>query len=433
MTYNFHNYYTDRADGLISKLTLTDERTQMLKELRSRVRTRTKEVFEEAKKLAKNKTLVALSMESFKVELATTRLRHLSPMAQEEIALLIKNMDEQTRTAFLELTPRFWTQGSFQYNTLNNPYNTPPQEMDIDDGAYLPMAIFEDKPVIGHRLLLLLVDSSLQSLVAENKGWEFEAKRTCARIRIPAKNTHIDVPMYAIPEDQFLQKQVALASFHETAFDSVDARADAWMSNRAAYELDSNSVNLALRDGEQKWCKSDPKIVEDWFNESCGRIGRHLRKTCRFMKSWRDAQWDSGGPSSISLMAATVNILDRLPHDSGDFGATMLLIATHLPSEFSNGIESPDHTDEKLLFPHFSEHGEREQQIMGKLHELKEILVEAERSATKELALKVINRAFGQRVTKSDLIVNKQSAPAFKNDPSVGDQSKRISATMSSG
>ena len=429
MHYSFHNYYANNNDGLISKLQLKEDRIQLLKELRKRVRTRTKEVFEEAKKLAKNKTFTALSMQSLKTEIATTQLRHLSPSAQEEIALLITSMDQQTRAAFLSLTPRFWTQGSFQYNTLNSPYNTPPQEMDIDDGTYLPMTVFEDKPIIGHRLLLLLVDSSLKSLVAENSGWKFEAKRTCARIKIPAMNTHIDVPMYAIPEEEFLKKSMAMESL---TMDSVTA-SETIKNNRAAYTLDPNCVNLALREGDKKWLKSDPKIVEDWFNDSCLRIGSHLRKICRFMKAWRDAQWVSGGPSSISLMAATVNILDRFASDGSDLDSTMRLVAKHLPSEFAKGIESPDHTDEKLLFPQLNEHGEREEQIMAKLNELIEILAVAEQSSTKEQALQSINRAFGDRVTLSELIVTKQSAPAFALDPSASGQPKRISGTMISG
>jgi hypothetical protein len=427
--YSFHNYYANNNDGLISKLQLKEDRIKLLKELRKCVRTRTKEVFEEAKKLAKDKSSTTLSIQSLKAEIATTRLRYLSPSAQEEIVLLIASMDQQTRAAFLSLTPRFWTQGSFQYNTLNTPYNTPPQEMDIDDGTYLPMAVFEDKPIIGHRLLLLLVDSSLQSLVAENSGWIFEAKRTCARIKIPAINAHIDVPMYAIPEEEFLKKSMAMEAL---TMDSVIA-SEAIKNNRAAYTLDPSCVNLALREGDQKWLKSDPKIVEDWFNESCSRIGSHLQKICRFMKAWRDAQWITGGPSSISLMAATVNILDRFTSDSSDLDSTMQLVAKHLPNEFANGIESPDHTDEKLLFPQRSEHGEKEKQIMAKLYELADILADAVQSSTKELALKSINTAFGNRVTLSELIVTKQSAPAFAHEPSTSLHAKRISGTMISG
>lgn len=434
MTWNFHRYYNDSTDGLISKLKLASEQVAMLKGLRNRVRIRTKEVFEEAKELAKASNAV-LSLESMTARVSNTRLKHLDPQAQAEVALLIRDMDESARKAFLSLNPRFWTQGSFQYDTLNNPYFTPPQEMDIDDGTYLPMAIFEDQPVIGHRLLLLLVDSSLKSLAYEN-GWEFDAQRKCARLKIPMANTHIDVPMYAIPEDQFLLKEAAMAKAISTvALDSAERRFIASFEDYSAdYELDEGCVNLAVREGDQKWIKSDPKIVEDWFKASCKRIGPHLRDVCRFLKSWRDVQWkDGGGPSSILLMAATVNILDRVPHDRTDLGATMRMLAKNLASEFFNGVESPDHTDEKPLFPPHHEHGEREKIIMARLSELEGIMDDAERSPTRDLALATINKAFGNRVVKCDLIISTASAPAFSSEPSRGTQAARISTTMASG
>lgn len=429
MTWNFHNYYTNSTNGLISKLKLSDERKSALKALRKRVRDRTTEVFKEAKELAQTKNIAMLSLESFKFELSKTKLKHLPPEAQEEVIQLIKGMDDRAKKAFLSLTPRFWTQGSFQYDTLNNPYATPPQEMDIDDGTYLPMAIFENKPVIGHRLLLLLVDSSLQSLVYENYGWEFEAKRTCARIKIPDMHTHIDVPMYAIPEDQFLRKQTAAATLESLSVEGTMA-----YDSRADYRLDSDCVNLALREGEERWTKSDPKIVEDWFKGCCLRIGGHLRDISRFLKSWRDVQWENGGgPSSISLMAAIVSILDRVPHNKNDLGATMKLIADNLPAEFASGVESPDHTDEKPLFPPARQHGEREQDIMRKLEALREILVKAEKAETKELALRSMNLAFGQRVTDCELIIRESSAPAFIVAPDIGSKPKKISDSMISG
>ena len=129
---------------------------------------------------------------------------------------------------------------------------------------------------------------------------------------------------------------------------------------------------------------SDPKIVEDWFNDSCSRNGPHLRKICRFMKAWRDAQWDVGGPSSISLMAATVNIVDGIPLNNKDFGEIMKVIAEHLPNEFRRGIQSPDHTDEKPLFPSSDEHGPREMDIVQKLENLHGILISAENANSKE-------------------------------------------------
>ncbi len=433
MTWNFHRYYSDSSEGLISKLELKKSRTTKLKGLRDLIRHRIKEVFNEAKELAKTSN-ERVSLESVTIKVAKTRLKHLSPQAQADAARLIRDMNDEVRNAFISLTPRFWTQGSFQYDTLNAPYSTPPQEMDIDDGTYLPMAIFEDRPIIGHHLLILLVDSSLMSLVHENAGWQFEAKKTCARIKIPAEHTHIDVPMYAVPEAQFLLKEAALAKSQGIGMEAMDSASRSLVLDRADYELDENCVNLALRNSDQKWMKSDPKIVEDWFNDSCLRIGEHLRSICRFMKSWRDVQWtDGGGPSSISLMAATVNILDRIAHDKDDLGATMRIVAKYLPDQFSKGVESPDHTDEKLLFPTKADHTEREIKIMSRLSELHNILTDAQNSVSKELALKSINRAFGQRVLNPDLIVSDKSAPAFNSEPARGTEAAIISNTMASG
>ena len=232
MSWNFHRYYTHTSDGLISKLKLSSEQIETLKALRKCIRNRTKAVFEEAKSLVSEASSTSALNEVMKAKVARTRLAHLSPEAQDELIYLIKNMSAQAREAFLALTPRFWTQGSFQYDTLNLPYSTPPQEMDIDDGTYLPMAVFDDEPIIGHRLLILLVDSSLRSLVAENESWRFETKSTCARIRIPHENTHIDVPMYAIPDEQFLQKELAALASDRTAVCAPVMFTAFWANNR---------------------------------------------------------------------------------------------------------------------------------------------------------------------------------------------------------
>ncbi|CAH1235268.1 Cyclic GMP-AMP synthase [Vibrio harveyi] len=432
MAWNFHQYYTNRNDGLMGKLVLTDEEKNNLKALRKIIRLRTRDVFEEAKGIAKAVKKSVLTFEIIQEKVSKTKIKHLSENDQREVAKLIYEMDEDARDEFLGLTPRFWTQGSFQYDTLNRPFQ-PGQEMDIDDGTYMPMPIFESEPKIGHSLLILLVDASLKSLVAENHGWKFEPKQTCGRIKIEAEKTHIDVPMYAIPKDEFMKKQVALST-NRSLLESVGCESYVCDSDDTdSYEVDSENVNLALREGERKWINSDPKIVEDWFNDSCGRIGKHLRKVCRFMKAWRDAQWDVGGPSSISLMAATVNILDRVSHDSSDLGETMKIVAKNLPGEFARGVESPDDTDEKPLFPPSYKHGRREMDIMSKLERLPEILSSAESADSKSEALKKINAAFGNRVTNSDLIVLAKALPAFAQEPSSASKPEKISSTMVSG
>ena len=432
MTWNFHSFYTNTETGLIGKLKLTDQENEALKALRKKVRTRTRDIFEEAKQLVKL-TKNDFSLESLRKEISGTSFKHLSLQDQAIFADLIAELDQSVKAEFLKLSPRFWTQGSFVYDTLNKPYKTPPQEMDIDDGTYLPMVFFDDTPVIGHQLLLLLVDTSLKSLVVENDGWFFEAKRTCGRIKIPAMNVHIDVPMYAIPQDKFLEKEQILKEaantrFHFEAYDSVS------VEDHALYQLDSDCVNLAVRADDQKWMKSDPKDVHLWFVDSSQRIGQHLKKICRFLKAWRDAQWvEGGGPTSISLMAATVSILDNTAVDPKDFGATMLTIAKALPQTFKNGIESPDESDERPLFPHYHKHGEKEREIIKKLEHFAVSLEDAIYANTKQDALNILNLRFGERVKNTDLIVSQKAAPAFEIEPTKAKQTVIISSTMKSG
>ena len=429
MTWNFHNYYSSSGDGLVAKLILSDTKSSELKALRKVVRTRIKDVFEEAKAVVKNSEL--LSIFEVRQKLAHYRLKYLSPVSQQKIAELISDMDENQRKAFQKISPRFWTQGSFAYDTLNLPYQRP-QEMDIDDGTYLPMDIFDEQPAIGHTLLFLLVDAALESLVAEHRGWTFEPKDTCGRIRITSMNVHIDVPMYAVPEDKFLKNEVALEALKFSANQYQDHLLSESKSQRD-FELDPNSVHLAIRDGEDAWRKSDPKTVKNWFDEACTRIGPHLRKICRILKGWRDVQWAEKGPSSISLMAAIVDILDTHPTKSSDLHHALKVVIAHLPGRFLAGVESPDETDKHLLFPSQEDHGPSEQLVIAKLRELQQVLSEAEYASIKAEALRIINQAFGQRVTNAELILMKQAAPAFLHEPRKDPAPATISQTMKSG
>jgi hypothetical protein len=433
MSWNFHNYFASRKDGLIGKLVLSEEEKNDLKSLRQLVRVRIKDVFDEAKVIAKDVKHEHLSLINTQSRVSKSKgTQYLSLQGQQQLANLLYSMDLDTLSEFSSLTPRFWTQGSFQYDTLNKPFQ-PGQEMDIDDGTYMPMTIFDTEPKIGHTFLILLVDTALKSLAAENDGWSFEAKRTCGRIKIANQKTHIDVPMYAIPKGDFIKKEVATKSrmFSSVANESLSAQDS--IDDRESYLLDSKCVNLALREGDIKWMNSDPKIVEDWFLDSCKRIGPHLKKACRFMKAWRDAQWDVGGPTSISLMAATVNVLDSYAHESSDLGGVMKIVARHLPAQFSMGVESPDPTDEKPLFPPKSEHLARENDIMFKLNNLLPLLEEAQVSNTKPEALEILNSAFGQRVTNWQTIVGAVAAPAFTEEPSSRNEPEKIQKTMKSG
>lgn len=440
MNWNLHHYYINQTNGLMGKLLLSKEENEKLLYLRNSIRKRITSVFNEIGTIAKEQAAFSQKSESLYIRLKNTKLQYLTHQKIVEASSLLSQMDKDTLKELSSLKPRFWTQGSFKYKTLNRPFH-PGQEMDIDDGTYLPMTFFESEPKIGHQLLTLLVDASLKSLVEENIGWEFESKRTCARIKIPQERTHIDVPMYAIPKEQFLQKESAMAKtlnrnmYESVGMESYGCTQDS-MDDLEYKKLDSENVNLALRDGDSgspKWMNSDPKIVEDWFEGECLRIGNHLRKVCRYMKAWRDAQWQVGGPSSISLMAATVEVLQQHSVDDQDMGETMKVVADNLYQEFLKGVESPDDTDERPLFPPESQHTNRERDIVNKLRLLPKQLREAESAESKSDALSTLSLVFGNRVFDKDLIKHKAAAPAFSQEPTKANYSTQISSSMVSG
>lgn len=434
MIWNFHRYYADLDTGLMGQLVLAESEKKSLKDLRQIVRERTRDVFNEAKQLVELSKKYG-SVTSFHIEFRGTNFKYLQQRDQLILADLIMDLSEDLKAEFLKLKPRFWTQGSFSYDTLNRPYRTPPQEMDIDDGTYLPMQFFEDKPIIGHTLLLLLVDASLSSLAAENDDWTFEAKETCGRIKIPARNVHIDVPMYAIPYDKFLEKEVLIeeSARYKYSAESYDAGL-AEDAQQAQYErIDKDCVNLAVRKHDEKWIISDPKDVELWFKEACRRNGPHLRKICRFLKAWRDAvEWETSGPSSISLMAAIVEVVDSTELNTKDFGLMMLKIAKELPKVFHNGVDSPDPNDERPLFPPFYEHEAKHKEAMKKLEGLISSLESAFAAKTKEEALRILNSEYGDRVDDNNLIVPKEAAPAYEKAPMKAESSMTISKSMKS-
>ncbi|WP_180174868.1 cyclic GMP-AMP synthase DncV-like nucleotidyltransferase [Acinetobacter sp. YH01022] len=433
MTWNFHNYYTNRDTGLIGQLILSDHEKDALKALRQIVRERTRDVFDEAKQLVKSSKQHHSAL-SFRAEFIDTHFKYLSADDQKTLSQLIMDLSDDLKAEFMKISPRFWTQGSFMYDTLNRPYKST-QEMDIDDGTYLPMQFFEDKPAIGHQLLLLLVDASLKSLAVERYGWSFEAKETCGRIKIPAKSVHIDVPMYAIPFEKFLEKEVLLKEAANTRlsmemYDSIIA------ADHALYDqIETDCVNLAVRKDDAKWIKSDPKDVHLWFQDACQRTGQHLRKVCRILKAWRDAgDWqESNGPSSISLMAAVVDILDRTSVDSKDFGLLMLTVARKLPDAFHNGVESPDENDDRPLFPPHYEHEPKHKEVIQKLKQLVDSLESVYAAHTKQDALDILNGEYGDRVQDLSLIVSQAAAPAYESTPFKAKEAAIISTSMKSG
>ena len=95
--------------------------------------------------------------------------------------------------------------------------------------------------------------------------WRFETKPTCARLVI-AINAHIDVPLYAIPDDEFeTLEKAAIARADSTGMTLDEARVVSWS------ELPRDKVLLAHR--EDDWKVSDPREIADWFKDAVDHYG----------------------------------------------------------------------------------------------------------------------------------------------------------------
>jgi len=177
---------------------------------------------------------------------------------------------------------KFLTQGSFAYGTLNRPSQTPPQRMDLDDGAYFTA------PDTGVRELFEWADNALQGLVSVRHGWRLDTnKPSCCRLIIPG-DMHVDVPLYASTNetpDNLRAHQERYAPLYQEAGMFYAPLSGVWLAHR--------------NDG---WIKSDPRALIDWVLECKQKYGRQYIRVCRYFKAWRDRQWPASPLKSILIM-----------------------------------------------------------------------------------------------------------------------------------
>lgn len=235
--------------------------------------------------------------------------------------------------------PRFFTQGSWAYKTLNSPARDL-QQADVDDGCYLPLSFVSQtkRPSTATTVFFAAAEEALMPLV-EEKQWKLVTdKPTCIRIVI-ADYAHIDIPLYAIPDEEFV---LLKASMEQYGFDSISeavlrSEQDTWTA------LPADKVLLAHR--ECNWMPSDPRPVKEWFLGEVDAKGEQFRRVVRYLKAFRDWQWPSGGPSSILLMAAAAPLFEK--RDRRDDLALLDVVAA-LPARLRAGVNNPVDDAESL-------------------------------------------------------------------------------------
>ncbi|MBL8298230.1 MAG: hypothetical protein JNN30_07790 [Rhodanobacteraceae bacterium] len=229
------------------------------------------------------------------------------------------------------IEPRFRTQGSWAYRTCVQPAHLPPQEIDWDFGVYLPVTVWNEQgpPIAMAKKYFDLVESALAGL-CKGKKWTLDrSKSSCVRVRI-ASWAHIDIPLYAAPEEEFLQiaeKALAVATASGRFRESVylgESKDEGELTEGAWDFLDD--IHMATRSGV--WVKSDPEDVSLWFTARVEQHGEQLRRVCRYLKAWRDYHWrDGGGPTSVSIMIAVAQSFTPAPRRDDialEHGATIL-------------------------------------------------------------------------------------------------------------
>lgn len=244
------------------------------------------------------------------------------------------------------LSPKFRGQGSYSYHTLNCPTYLPPQEMDFDDGMFLPVSFLTQNNRTGPSVVssgyFAAVERSLLPL-CNKKGWTLnpgKARPSCVRISLNNGRSHMDIALYAIPDEQFRILLEKAAS--ERGLEFADAVNDNVISfaEDVYREIDANQIMLAHR--EEGWKLSDPRKLEDWFNEGVERHGQQLRRVCRYLKGWRDANWNSCKLSSIALMACAVRAFDESSNVfEGRDDQALLMVVARLPEFLSQQIVNP--------------------------------------------------------------------------------------------
>lgn len=313
-----------------------------------------------------------------------------------------------------KVSPRFRTQGSWSYDTCNQPAHMPPQEMDWDLGVYLPISVWEDsRPKIAAAVYYKLLQELLTSLCTR-EGWTLCAKETCIRMQI-GKSCHIDVPPYAAPDKEFaaIQERVlakALALKEDAGFKEAVA-----FGEMPEADWDSlKEIVLATRSGE--WRRSDPGVVSDWFRHEVAEHGEQVRRTCRYLKGWRDFQWLEGGPSSVSLMICTCQSFRKM-HGRDDLA--LLEVARELGDKLAGDIHEElidERDDFNKLLP------QERIEAAGKAQDLYRALkggLEANRWERMDV-LKALRAQFGPRIPlELDWIVEDTPQDVVRAAPAV--------------
>jgi hypothetical protein len=313
MAFNAHRVFTGPADAehYLAALTLETERERLLRSARETCR------------------------EAIRVGLRSwSNVLQKSMLFESVVASIVPT----------SLKSKFKMQGSFAYRTLNDPAHTPPQEIDLDDGVFVPVSFLNDNGRAHPALISSGYFRAVEALLApvcEENGWTLVADRpSCVRVEL-GDRAHIDFALYAIPDKEFDELVETAMLAKADAQDRALLTEQLELAEDVYRGLREDQIMLAHR--KEGWKPSDPRKLEDWFRAALRTHGEQLRRVCRYLKGWRDHQWEACRLSSIALMSCVVTAYDEAaaaPTDHRD-DLALLTVADRLPDLFRGRIANP--------------------------------------------------------------------------------------------
>jgi hypothetical protein len=333
-------------------------------------------------------------------------------------------MDELFEKAFVRtgrsatLRPRFRMQGSCAYHTLNDPAQ-PTQKIDLDDGVFIPTefiaAASGNRPAVASKGYFQAVEAILLPL-CNKKGWKLITdKDSCVRVEI-GRHAHIDLPLYAVPENKFVElTELISQGLNKMAADAI--RDSEELQDEFYKGLPLDQIMLAHR--ENGWQPSDPRKIEDWFQQAIDTHGYVLRRLCRYYKAWRDFEWSKCKLSSLAIMACLVDILDRIAADMPDHrdDVAILLASERFADRLKRPIPNPvmTHITEVALDRDWTAMDRTD--FVAKAMDLHKRLTDALRGTDNPATvLRYLRNAYGSRMTDDVSVIRAETREATVRD-----------------
>lgn len=304
-------------------------------------------------------------------------------------------------------TPKFRIQGSFAYHTLNDCQFPPTQQIDQDDGVFLPLSFVTSKgrarPAIASNAYFALVERALKPL-CDKKGWILNPRKekgSCVRIQL-SDRLHIDLPLYAVRDAAF-EEMVEFAAVNSVQ--KAQIRDAVELDERVYRNLAEAEIVLAHR--TQQWVESDPRRLERWFENAVELYGSVVRELSRAVKGLRDAKFNDG-LSSICIMASVVRAIESSGQlDPQRFDLALAKIMDEMARRIDEPVTNPAFPTDLTKNLCAGWDPEYREQV-------KELLLEASArldramngTYNKAIAISHVRNAFGDRVPdREDLIV----------------------------